>query len=443
MTTLLLATAALLGALAFFEPCTIATHTLFSARSHRASRLQCCRDLLGVWLSRSALMTGLLVAAVVLTDAPAWGPLAPSLILAAMATIYIVSRFVYIPIPHLAFHKLLPGGARLPHAIQLGLTLPACTLPLVIVVAGIAISANSLPLAVVSGLLFAGLFTLPIVITSLKGIRDEGADLLQQAARASPFVTAILLYGMALALLMPAIPIDPDSLKDTLAEASLAGLGLAFVAGFVFSFNPVSFAAIPVVLAYVTKVHDAPSAQTPHAEERRAMLLGAAFVAGMLLTHAVLGSAAALGGDWAQKIMGRHWGLVLGPLLILLGLLWPGWLKLRLPWLAMRGKRVSGPWGAFLLGIPFSVAVCPFCTPALLVSLTASAAIGSLPFGAGLLLAFAAGRSIPIIIGAWSMGWLESLQVLSRHQKNVEIIAGVTLIVTGLYLINAYLFVIG
>ncbi len=442
MTALLLASAALLGTLAFFEPCTIATHTLFSARSHRASRAQCCRDLLGVWLPRSVLLTALLAAAVIITNAPAWGPLTPSLILAAMATVYIVSRFVYLPIPHLAFYKLLPGGARLPQAIQLGLTLPACTLPLVIVVTGIAISVDSLPLAAIAGLLFAGLFTLPMAITSLKGIHSDGADLLQRAAKASPFVTAILLYGMALALL-PAIHIDPDSLKAALAEASLAGIGLAFLAGFVFSFNPVSFAAIPVVLAYVTKIHDAPSPQAPSAKTRRALLLGAAFVAGMLLTHAVLGGAAALGGDWAQKIMGRHWGLLLGPLLILLGLMWPGWLKIRLPWLALRGKRISGPWGAFLLGIPFSVAVCPFCTPALLVSLTASAATGSVTFGAGLLLAFAAGRSIPILIGAWSMGWLESLQVLSRHQRRIEIVAGVTLIVTGLYLINEYLFIIG
>ncbi|HEC06882.1 MAG TPA: cytochrome C biogenesis protein, partial [Thiolapillus brandeum] len=44
-------------------------------------------------------------------------------------------------------------------------------------------------------------------------------------------------------------------------HASLAGLGLAFLAGFLFSFNPVSFASIPVVLAYVTKAH----------EERRAL----------------------------------------------------------------------------------------------------------------------------------------------------------------------------
>jgi cytochrome c-type biogenesis protein len=86
--------------------------------------------------------------------------------------------------------------------------------------------------------------------------------------------------------------------------------------------------------------------------------------------------------------------------------------------------------------------VCPFCTPALLVALTASAAIGSVPFAFALLLAFAVGRTIPIILGAWSMGWLESFQLLSRHQKGFEVLAGVTLILTGLYLFNKYLFII-
>ena len=91
-----------------------------------------------------------------------------------------------------------------------------------------------------------------------------------------------------------------------------------------------------------------------------------------------------------------------------------------------------------MLGIPFSVAVCPFCTPALVVTLTASAAIGSVPFGLTLLLAFALGRSIPILLGAWSIGWLESLKRLQQSQKALEVVAGVTLILTGLYLVSDY-----
>lgn len=432
MSALLLTTAAVLGGLSFFEPCTIATHTLFSARAHQQSRTGCCQGLMAMWLTRSLLMIVLLSAAVAATSPPDWGPWLPSIILTLMATVYIVSRYVYIPVPHLEFFKLLPYGRSLPHAVQLGLTLPACTLPLFIVVAGLAVTVDSLGFAVLSGLLFATLFTAPLVLAAFKGIHEDGRELLNRAAKGSPYLTAALLFGSALYLLVPALDVSAGTLKTTLQQASWAGIGLGFLAGFVFSFNPVSFASIPVVLAYVTKAH----------EERRAILMGGAFVAGLIVTHVVLGVAASMGGDWVKDVMGREWGLVLGPLLIALGLMWPGWLKLRLPWISMRAKKVTGVWGAFMLGIPFSVAICPFCTPALLVTLTASAAIGSVSFGFALLLAFALGRSIPILLGAWSMGFLEELHVLSRHQKIIEVIAGVTLILVGLYLLNEYFFII-
>jgi cytochrome c-type biogenesis protein len=92
-----------------------------------------------------------------------------------------------------------------------------------------------------------------------------------------------------------------------------------------------------------------------------------------------------------------------------------------------------------LLGVPFSVAACPFCTPALAVALTASAVIGSVAFGMALLLVFALGRSIPVMLGAWSIGWLERLKRFQHSQKYFEIIAGITLILTGLYLIRDYI----
>jgi cytochrome c-type biogenesis protein len=182
------------------------------------------------------------------------------------------------------------------------------------------------------------------------------------------------------------------------------------------------------VLAYVTRAH----------EKRQALSLAAVFIVGLVLTHIVLGVAAASGGDWVKHVMGREWGLLLGPLLILLGMIWAGWLKLRLPWIALRGRRVTGHWGAFLLSIPFSVAICPFCAPALLVMLTTSASIGSVVFGAALLLSFALGRSIPILLGAWSMGWLESLQVVGKHHHVVEMFGGVVLILSGFYMLNEY-----
>jgi cytochrome c-type biogenesis protein len=374
----------------------------------------------------------LFICIVLATEPPVWRPYLASIILSAIAVVYIVSRFMYIPIPHLAFFHILPAGKSLPFAAQLGMTLPACTIPLFAVVAGIAVTVDSVAFAALAGLLFGSLFTLPMAVAAWLGLHEDVRELLNRAAQGTPYLTAVLLFGAALYLLVPSLGVDTDMLKVTLRHASWAGIGLSLLAGFVFSFNPVSFASIPVMLAYVTKAQ----------EERRAVLMGGSFVAGMIVTHVVLGVTAALGGEWVQHVMGRAWGLFLGPLLIILGLIWPGWLKLRLPWISVRGRKVTGVWGAFLLGIPFSVAVCPFCTPALLVALTASAAIGSVPFAFALLLAFAVGRTIPIILGAWSMGWLESFQLLSRHQKGFEVLAGVTLILTGLYLFNKYLFII-
>ena len=225
---------------------------------------------------------------------------------------------------------------------------------------------------------------------------------------------------------------DMETLRSTLEQASLASLGVGFTAGFIFSFNPVALAAIPVSLAYVTKAH----------ETKKAILFGGMFILGLIVTHVLMGFIAGLGGQWVQKLMGREWGLVLGPLLILLGLMWPGWIKLPLPTLTLRAKRATNSWGAFLLGIPFSVAICPFCTPVLIILLGVATGIGSPLFGATLLLAFALGRSVPILLGAWAIGWLESLKSLEHSQHTFEIIGALLLIVSGLYMLNAYFFVI-
>ncbi|MFY9513049.1 MAG: cytochrome c biogenesis protein CcdA, partial [Rubrivivax sp.] len=117
---------------------------------------------------------------------------------------------------------------------------------------------------------------------------------------------------------------DTESWLQLVQQGGMAATVAAFLAGLAFSFNPVALAAIPVALAYVTKAR----------ERRKAALYGAMFVIGMLATHVALGFLAGLGGAWVQGLIGRSWGLALGPLLILLGLVWTGWVRLPLPPLA-------------------------------------------------------------------------------------------------------------
>jgi cytochrome c-type biogenesis protein len=225
---------------------------------------------------------------------------------------------------------------------------------------------------------------------------------------------------------------DIESLRATLEQASLASLGIGFLLGFVFTFNPVALASIPVSLAYVTKAHGS----------RTATLYGGMFVLGMVITQTLLGLIAAWGGHWVEKLIGREWGLVLGPVLILLGLMWAGWIRLPLPSISIRATRARSIWGAVALGAAFAIAVCPFCTPALMVLLGIAAGIGSPLFGATLLFAFALGRAVPVILGAVAVGWLESLSGLQRYQRVFEITGAVTLVLVGLYMLNAYFFII-
>jgi cytochrome c-type biogenesis protein len=217
-----------------------------------------------------------------------------------------------------------------------------------------------------------------------------------------------------------------------IAAPGVGAFAVAFAAGLLFSVNPVAIAAIPVSLAYVTK----------HRTTATAARYVCAFVLGMIGTHALLGLVAGFGGEWVKDALGRHWGLVLGPLLVVLGLAWPGWLRLPVPQVAVRARPAASAAGAAALGGAFSVAVCPVCTPTLLVLLGVAAGSGSALFGLALATTFALGRAVPLALGAIGLGWLEESARLARFGRAFEIAGGVALVAAGLYLLNAYLFVV-
>jgi len=225
---------------------------------------------------------------------------------------------------------------------------------------------------------------------------------------------------------------DINSVRGLIEQANLLSLGIGFAIGFLFSFNPVAIAAIPVSLAYVTKAHD----------RKTAVRYAGLFILGMLLIQTLMGLIAGLGGGWVQHWLGRWWGLVLGPLLIILGLMWPGWIKIPLPSIRLRARQVTSNGGALVLGGMFSIAVCPFCTPALVILLGIAVSVGSPWFGFLLLLAFAIGRAVPVLIGALGISYLERMRGLSRYNRVFEILGGITLILSGVYMLNAYFYFI-
>ncbi len=47
-----------------------------------------------------------------------------------------------------------------------------------------------------------------------------------------------------------------------------------------------------------------------------------------------------------------------------------------------------------------------------------------------------------VVLGAWAVGFLESLKFFSGYQRAFEVAGGVLLILSGLYMLNAVLFVV-
>jgi cytochrome c-type biogenesis protein len=211
--------------------------------------------------------------------------------------------------------------------------------------------------------------------------------------------------------------VDTEALGQAAQHAGVLAIGLAFLAGLVFSFNPVALASIPFALAYVTKGKTV----------QQSVRFGAFFVIGMIVAQVALGFFAGLGGSWAARLVGRQWGLLLGPIRILLGIVWAGWIRVPLPSLSFRSARAATVFGAFALGAVFAVAVCQVCNPELIVLLGAAGAVASPVFGAALLLTFALGRAIPIFFGASAIGWLENRSVLSRHRRTIELLGAATM----------------
>lgn len=229
------------------------------------------------------------------------------------------------------------------------------------------------------------------------------------------------------------------ALHHSLSQAGwLSALGISFLAGLAFNFNPVTLAVMPTSLAYVTKTRDT----------RQVFLLGGMLLAGFLIAHVLLGVTAGLGGLGVKHLIGRFWGVIIGPLLILLGLSWTGWV--RIPFLSAAFCRTGESdnalpmtlGSAFGMGVIFSVAVCPFCTPALVILLGMATASASPFFGGGLLLAFALGRALPIAAGFGAMGGFQRLKIFSRYRRPIEIAGGLALVLMGLYMLNTYFFVI-
>jgi cytochrome c-type biogenesis protein len=220
---------------------------------------------------------------------------------------------------------------------------------------------------------------------------------------------------------------------------------MIFLAGIASFLSPCVLPLVPAYVSYMAGESVAGDERVPPAKWP-AWVLSVFFAFGFSVVFITLGASASVLG---QVLLEYRWetNLIGGAVIVLFGLFMTG--MLRSPWLE-RDLRIhvsldmGRPWPAFILGLAFGFGWTPCIGPILGAILTASAVTATLSQGVMLLGVYALGLSLPFLAAAaFAQALLKRLRDLRRIGRIVHLVAGVTLIVTGIAIMTGYLSAFG
>ena len=220
-----------------------------------------------------------------------------------------------------------------------------------------------------------------------------------------------------------------------LLDSTQAPLLSALLLGLMTAISPCPLATNITAMGYISRDIE---------DRRRVFLNGLVYTLGRAVSYTLLGVAIYFGAstfDVSRLFQG--WGeKLLGPMLILVGVVMLDLLPLRMPGggrLTERvGEKMKGFPGVFLLGMLFALAFCPYSGVLyfmMLIPMTVAEANGLyLPA------VFAVGTGLPVIIAAWLLAF--TVRGIAGFYKNVKAfefwfrrVIGVLFIIVGVYFI--------
>jgi len=232
-----------------------------------------------------------------------------------------------------------------------------------------------------------------------------------------------------------------DYLQQLLDQSQWPAL-TALILGLMTAISPCPLATNITAIAYIGK---------EIGDKQRIFLNGIIYTLGRIISYTLVGLIIYYGASrldisiFFQKYLNR----VLGPLLILIGLFMLDVFRINRTgggkWISRIEEKINvgRSWGAFLLGLLFALAFCPYSGVlyfGMLVPLTVSSASGLyLP------VVFAVATGIPVIIVAWTLAYTVSgIGNVYKKIKSFElwfrrIIAVLFIAVGTYYIIRVYL----
>ncbi len=223
-----------------------------------------------------------------------------------------------------------------------------------------------------------------------------------------------------------------DALLEQLSDLIVNSLWLApliaLFAGLITSLTPCSLSTIPLVISYVGGAggNDA----------KKSFRYSLVFALGMAVTFTALGVVASLVGG----LMGTAadwWYIVLGILMVLMALQTFEIFNFIPATNLISKSSKRGYVGALIAGILGGVFSSPCSTPVLIVLLGLVAGTGSVVWGIVLLLLYAIGHSVLVLIAGTSVGFARKISASGKYgkfSKWLKYILGSLILLIGFYM---------
>ncbi|AFY69025.1 cytochrome c biogenesis protein transmembrane region [Thalassoporum mexicanum PCC 7367] len=212
--------------------------------------------------------------------------------------------------------------------------------------------------------------------------------------------------------------------SNQLTHLSPISIGVMFLAGLVTSLSPCTLSMVPITVGYIGGYESKNSFS--------AALQSLWFAFGFATTLTGFGLAAALlGRVYGQT--GWGWSLLMGIVAIVMGFQLLGLITLQLPNWGNVDVSDTLPRGlrSYLIGLTFGIVASPCSTPVLITLLTWVSSTGNMALGTVVLLAYAIGLIMPLIVAGTFTGTVKQLLAVRKWSSWITPASGIVLIGFG------------
>lgn len=219
-----------------------------------------------------------------------------------------------------------------------------------------------------------------------------------------------------------------NQIVQVIGQMPWLGPLLALAAGVLAAFTPCCLSSIPLIIGYIGGIGEKTT--------KRAFLYSLTFAGGTAVTFVALGLIATSVGH----LLGTSspiWHFILGVIMVLMALqIWD--IFEIIPETNILNKNARrGFVGAFLTGILAGIFASPCSTPILVALLAIIAGNGALAWGILLMLCYALGHSVLVLIAGTSVGFVQKLKGSGSYQHFStisKVVLGALILAVGLYM---------